>query len=135
MKTITITNTPEEGWTVTLTEPGMSRASETRCPHLGWDEMLGQIVALTHHAIGKPHYPMLTKAERAAQDQARNARMEAMQAECRAEGAARQGAITVMADALRQWRAAEAADDGAEFANAQAARNAALDKARTAGLA
>lgn len=30
------------------------------CLGLGWDEMLGQIVALTHPEIGRPHYRMQT---------------------------------------------------------------------------
>jgi hypothetical protein len=129
MKTIVITHTADEGWTVTLTKPGMSRAEEVRCPHLAWDEMLGQIVALTHPSIGKPHYPMLTDAEHAARDKARDERMHEVHAEHRAEDEAEAAAITALADALRQWRAAEQRDDGAEFANAQQAREAALDKA------
>lgn len=129
MKTITITHTNEEGWTVALVESGTSRAQDLRCPHLAWDEMLGQIVALTHPSIGKPHYPMLTDAQAAERERARTERMEAVHAQHRAEDQAKAEAITALADALRQWRAAEQRDDGAEFANAQAARDAALDRA------
>lgn len=135
MKTITITNTTEDGWTVTLTAPGMSRAEELRTPHLGWDEMLGQIVALTHPSIGKPHYPMLTDAQEAERQRVRSERHAAMHAADRADGQAKAAAITAMADALRQWRAAEQRDDGAEFATAQAARDEALQLAAARGVA
>lgn len=124
---ITITRTDEKGWTVIV--------GRTSCPHLGWDEMLGQIVALTHQSIGKPHYPMLTDAEHEERERRREERMESMHAADRAEAERKRDAVAAMADALRQWACAERTDDGAEFANAQAARDAALDRASTVGLA
>jgi len=34
------------------------------CEALGWDEMIGQVIALTHPRIRMAHYPMQTAAER-----------------------------------------------------------------------
>lgn len=37
---------------------------------LTWDEMLGQVVGLTHPLLGKPHYRMLTKKEWRSEERA-----------------------------------------------------------------
>lgn len=118
---------PEPGhWTVAV--------GQAYCDHLTWDEMVSQVCSLTHPSINAPRYSMLTAAEHAE----RRRRMEervAMRAEFAAEDEARRSAIGAMADALRQWQVAERRGDGQEFANAQAARDAALERANVVGLA
>lgn len=34
------------------------------CDGLGWDEMIGQVIGLTHPKISSAHYRMMTPAER-----------------------------------------------------------------------
>jgi len=38
-----------------------------RCDGLGFDEMLGQLVSITHPQLGKPHYRMQTEEQWAAE--------------------------------------------------------------------
>mgnify|MGYP007005604372 FL=1 len=97
--------------------------------------MLGQVVHLTHPQILRERYPMLTAGEHEQREADRLQRSEESRARWAAEDKAKDDAIGAMRDALRQWQAAESTDDGAEFANAQQARDAALDAANLVGLA
>lgn len=45
------------------------------CLGLAWDEFLGQIVALTHPSIGRPHYRMQTPEAWAAERAERERRL------------------------------------------------------------
>ncbi len=128
MSAAVIISQPEPGhWTVAV--------GDRYCEHLCWDEMLGQVVHITHPQLGEPRYPMLTAAEHAERRRRMEERGAAMRAEHAAEDEVRRSAIGAMADALRQWQVAERRDDGQEFANAQAARDAALERANVVGLA
>lgn len=89
---------------------------EALCDRLCWDEMLGTIAELTHPRIGVARYRMQTVEEREAEEAARDKRYAALRAE---EAAADQS----MLDTLRQWAAAEKADDAGEFTNAQRERD------------
>jgi hypothetical protein len=60
MRQITITFENDKGFAVT--EAGRT------ADRLAWDEMLGQIAALTHSQIGKGHYQMLTVEEYTAHE-------------------------------------------------------------------
>lgn len=115
------------GWTVTQGDKFVD--------HLCWDEMLGQVVHLTHPQILRERYPMLTAGEHEQREADMLQRSEESRARWAAEDKAKDDAIGAMRDALRQWQAAESTDDGAEFANAQQARDAALDAANLVGLA
>lgn len=89
---------------------------ERYCDRLCWDEMLGTIAELTHPRIGDARYRMQTPDEIDEQEANRAARIERRRAE---EAAADQS----MLDTLRQWAAAERADDAGEFTNAQRERD------------
>lgn len=123
---ITITK-GEHGWTVA--------AGFAYTPNLCWDEMIGQVVHLTHPKIGDARYQMLTAEQHAERERSFAQRMEETHAAKRSEDGAKAAAITDLVDALRQWACAEQADDGVEFSNAQKARDLALDRATTVGLA
>lgn len=41
---------------------------------LGWDEMIGQVIHLTHPSIRRARYPMLTEAERRVEQAKRELR-------------------------------------------------------------
>lgn len=107
-----------------------------RCNSLGWDEMLGQVAMLTMppSRLGNG-FRMDTPEGWAKYYDKKDAQLEKRRAAARAEEERRRSAIAAMADALRQWQVAERTDDGTEFANAQQARDAALDKASLEGLA
>lgn len=47
-----------------------------RCNGLGWDEMLGQVVSMTHPSVGRPQYRMQTQEQWDAEHAERGARME-----------------------------------------------------------
>lgn len=47
-----------------------------RCYGLGFDEMLGQVVSLTHPKLGKPQYRMQTEEQWVAEFAARHRRLE-----------------------------------------------------------
>lgn len=123
--------------TITQPEPGQWTVAvgAAFCPHLTWDEMLGQIAQLTHPKIVEARYPLLTDEQHAERQKRLYEGCEAMHARNRAEDESKRSAIGAMADALRQWQFAEQRDDGREFANAQAARDAALIEANKVGLA
>lgn len=117
MRTITI-EIPEPGdefrWVDVVLSDGR------RCQGLGWDEMLRQVVALTHPGLAdsweKHSYPMATPEQWALREQQRAERFDAR----RAVAAIAQADAT---DALRQWAAAERNDDPQEMANARAERD------------
>lgn len=58
---------------------------DLRCNGLSFDEMLGQVVALTHPKIGAPHYRMQTAEEWAQQSAAGAERAARARAEFEAE--------------------------------------------------
>lgn len=41
---------------------------------LAWDEMIGQVIELTHPKISAAHYPMMTQAERNVEEARRDLR-------------------------------------------------------------
>jgi len=55
MRRITITFDTGRGFTVS--------ESGRHADRMAWDEMLGQVAALTHPKLGTAHYPMLTPEE------------------------------------------------------------------------
>ncbi len=114
-------------WTVTV--------GDRYCAGLCWDELVAQVVSLSHPSINAPRFEMLTEAEHAERRRRLDERWDQIRARGRAEEDAKRSAISAMADALRQWQTAERRDDGQEFANAQAARDAALERANQTGLA
>lgn len=60
METITISFSQDRYFTV---------AQDGRaCTHLGWDEMVGQIINLTRRVVGERIYPMLTPEEDAERE-------------------------------------------------------------------
>lgn len=77
MRTITI-EIDDQGYTV--------REGERYHDGLCWDEMLGQVVELTHRKLGETRYPMMTADQWAAQRE----RQEREAERRRAEAAARQ---------------------------------------------
>ncbi len=54
------------------------REGDRYCDHLCWDEMLGQVVELTHPKIGVERYPMLTAEEHAERERQHQERMAAI---------------------------------------------------------
>lgn len=74
MRTITI-EIDDQGYTV--------REGDRYHDGLCWDEMLGQVVELTHRKLGETRYPMQTEAQWAAQRerQKQNAERRRMEAE------------------------------------------------------
>jgi hypothetical protein len=117
MRTITI-EIPEPGEELQMLDVVLPDGR--RCNGLAWDEMLRQVVALTHPGLRdnwSPHtYPMATAEQWAEREAAMQRRAE----ERRTEHATTAGAAM---DALRQWAAAERDDDAQEMANARAERD------------
>lgn len=52
---------------------------------LTWDEMLGQVVHLSHPSIGEPRYDMLTAEQWKSRDRLRAARLEMTRAQDEAQ--------------------------------------------------
>lgn len=57
MRTITI---EQQGWNEFIVRDGDKSSG-----FLTWDELVGQIASMTHHALKEPWFQMLTEQERA----------------------------------------------------------------------
>lgn len=87
-----------------------------RCDGLAFDEMLGQVVSLTHPQLGRAQYQMLTPEDWAT-------RRERFRAAAPSPPIVDTDAVEAMRDALGQWAAAERDSDPQELANARAERD------------
>jgi len=61
------------------------REGDRYCDRLCWDEMLAQVVELTHPQIGHARYRMETAEQHAAHERAHRVRIEAANAQGRPE--------------------------------------------------
>lgn len=67
MEPVTISIDSSPGFTVTQ--------GDRSADGLGWDEMIGQVIELTHPKIGSAHYRMMTPAERRVDEARRELRV------------------------------------------------------------